>query len=123
MNDLVHQACFLTKYDSLIYPYLMYCNIVWASIYASYLHKLLILQNTFARQSTSSNYLVPFATLLKKLNVLSIYDINVCHLHTFIYKNSYLPSSLPKLFNGFFQVNSEIHLYNTRHCDNIYIYI
>ena len=33
ISGLVHQACFLTLYYSLIYPYLIYCNILWASGY------------------------------------------------------------------------------------------
>ena len=83
ISGLVHQACFLILYYSLIN-----CNIVWASTYASYLHKLLIIQNTF-------NYLAPSAPLFKELNILSIYNINVSQLCTFIYKYSYLPDSLP----------------------------
>jgi hypothetical protein len=68
-------------------------------------------KNTFARIATS-NFLALSAPLFKKLNILSIYNNNVRQLCTFIYKYSYLPNSLPKPFNGFFQVHSEIHLQN-----------
>ena len=79
MNGLVHQACFLTLYDSLIYPYLIYCNIVCASTYASYIHKLLI-QNTFARLNTS-NYLAPSAPLFKK-RMYANHALSSTHTHT-----------------------------------------
>ena len=54
VRGLVHQACLLTLYYSLIYPYLIYCNIVWASTYPLNLHSLLITQKKFARIATST---------------------------------------------------------------------
>lgn len=87
----------------------------WKIIFISYLHKLLITQNTLARLAATSNYLAPLAPPFKKLNILFFnYNINILQLFTFIYKYTYLPDNLPKPFNVFFQVNSQIHPYNHR---------
>ena len=95
ISGLVHQACFPRLYYSFIYPYIIECNIVWASTYASYLHKLLITQKKCARLSSSSNYLASSSPLFKKLNMLSIYNRNILQLC----KYTYLPDSLPKPFH------------------------
>ena len=120
IRGLVHQACLLTLYYSLIYPNLIYCNIVWASTYPLNLHKLLIIQKKFVRIATSSPYLAPSAPLFKKLNVLSIYDINIVQSCAFIYKCTYLPNLLPKPFKDFFKTNSQVHDYNTRQSDDLH---
>src|SRR6218665_1102016 len=39
----------LTLYSSLIYPYIAYCNIIWASNYKSRLYRLKILQKISVR--------------------------------------------------------------------------
>ena len=120
IRGLVHQACLVTLYYSLIYPYLIYCNIVWASTYSSNLHKLLITQKKFVRIATSSSYLAPSAPLFKKLNLLSIYDINIVQSCAFIYKCTYLSNILPRPFKDFFKTNSQIHNYNTRQSDDLH---
>ena len=104
-----------TLYYSLIYPHLNYCNIVWASTYPTNLQKIFITQKKFVRLATSSNYLSPSAPLFKKLNLLSIYDINILQSCIFIYKYIHLPHLLPESFMYFFTINSQIHSHNTRH--------
>ena len=120
VRGLVHQACLLTLYYSLIYPYLIYCNIVWASTYPLNLHSLLITQKKFARIATSSPYLAPSGPLFKKLNLLSIYDINIVQSCTFIYKCNYLANIIPRTVKDFFKTNSQVHDYNTRQSDDLH---
>ena len=78
------------------------------------------MQKTFVRIATSSNYLAPSAPLLKKLNVLTIYDINTVQICSFIYKYTYLPNLLPTPFKEYFETNSQVHDYNTRQSDNLH---
>lgn len=54
ISHLVTTNCLLTLYYSLIYPYLSYCNIVWASTSPTTLHKTLVLQKHFVRIATRS---------------------------------------------------------------------
>ena len=43
VSHLVTTNCLLTIYYNLIYPYLSYCNTVWASTFPSTLYKILVL--------------------------------------------------------------------------------
>lgn len=52
-SDLVSRKCLLTLYYSLIYPYMSYCNIVWASTFPTTLHKVLVLQKRLVRIATN----------------------------------------------------------------------
>lgn len=63
MSTLVHSSCFLTIYYNPRYPYLIYCNVVWASTLPTNLHKILLLQKRFIRMATSSKSCVPTAPL------------------------------------------------------------
>ena len=69
----VQNSCLLILYYSLIYPYLTYCNIVWASTFSSYLYTILLLYKKFARLATFSKVVVPSAPLFYKLKFLSIF--------------------------------------------------
>ena len=55
-------------YNSLILPYLMYCNIVWCSSYPTHLSKLFILRKRSIRIITNSILMFYFA-VVKILNV------------------------------------------------------
>ena len=54
-------------YNSLIYPYLYYGNIVWANNYPTRLDKLLKLQKKALRVTTFSSYKAPSLPLFQKL--------------------------------------------------------
>lgn len=120
MSGLVSQKALHILYYSLIYPHLSYCNIVWASTYPTNLQKLFLTQKKFIRLATSSKYLSPSAPLFKKLNILSIYDINALQSCILIYKYIHLPNLFPRSFNQFFTLNSQIHSYNTRQIDKLH---
>ena len=96
---------FITKialllYFSLIYPYLTYCNIVWASTYHSHLDRLNILQKRIIRVV----FLLPFLSSTKSTfvnnNLLNIYQIHSLQIALFMF--SYDHNALPKIFTGFF---------------------
>ena len=46
----------LMLYYALIYPYLTYCNIVWASTYPSNLNRLLLMQKRAVQAITNACY-------------------------------------------------------------------
>ena len=120
IRGLISQNALRILYFSLIYPHLSYCNIVWASTYRTNLQKLLISQKKIARIATFSDYLAPSAPLFKKLNLLTIFDINILQTCLFIFKFTFLPESLPKPFDNFFTSNSQIHSHFTRQADNLH---
>ena len=61
------------------------------------------------------------APLVRKLNILSVYDINIHQISVFIYKYMFLPSSLPSSFSNFFKSNSQIHSHNTRQVNYLHL--
>ena len=63
-------------YNSIVLPYLNYCNHIWGNTYKSHLSKLYILQKKAARIIiTNSHVRSPSAPLFKELIILSIYDL------------------------------------------------
>ena len=63
-------------YNSLILPYIHYCNITWASVGTTILDPIYKLQKKALRICTSSSYVAPSRPLFFKLNVLNVYDIH-----------------------------------------------
>ena len=120
ISGLLNFSCLLTLYYSLIFPYLTYCNIVWASTFPTYLHKLLLLQKRFVRVATFSKFCTPSAPLFLKCNILSIFDINTFQSCIFIFKSMYMSSDLPENCKTFFICNSQVHSYTTRQSNNLY---
>ena len=53
MRRYINIKTAITLYYSLIHPHLNYCNLIWASIYSTILHLLLILQKIFVRVALS----------------------------------------------------------------------
>ena len=117
----LNRACLKTLYYSLIYPYLTYCNIVWASTYPSYLQKLYVLQKKFVRLATKSTPLEPSAPLFATLNILTIFNINILQTCIFTYKTKYQNSELPDHFQQYFQSNSSFHSHQTRQSNQLHV--
>ena len=96
----------------MIYPYLQYCNIVWASMYASNLSRLVILQKRVVRIINNSRYDSHINLIFKNLRRIRFNDI--CKLQIgqfmFLYENNILPES----FENMFKLNKEVHNYDTR---------
>lgn len=120
VSSFINRSCLLTLYYSLIYPYLSYCNLVWASTYPSSLHKLLLIQKKFVRLATSSSYLAPSDPLFKQLNILTIRDINIYQICVFMYNCIASNSPFSSVFHDFFIFNSTIHSYLTRQTNHLH---
>ena len=93
----------------MILPYLYYCNLAWGGTYKANLQRIVILQKRALRIVNNSTNTSP---IFKELKLLKFHDIHSFQLGFFIFslKNSILPSK----FNNLFQINSQIHDYNTR---------
>ena len=103
-------ACMI--YNTMILPYLNYCNIIWASTYKTKMHKIHVLQKKAMRiiaRAESRASSIPIFYSLKKL---TIYDINKMHIANFMYllQNNLLPSVVQNTF----AVDKPSHDYNTR---------
>ena len=101
-----------TLYNSMILPYLYYCNLAWGGTYKANLQRIVILQKRALRIVNNSTYDANTSPIFKELKLLKFRDIHSFQLGFFMFslKNSTLPSK----FNNLFLINSQIHNYNTR---------
>ena len=115
---LIHSSAYLTLYYSFLFPFINYCNIVWAATYPTYLNKLRVIQKKYLRFISHSNRYAPSAPLFKKYKVLPIDKVNVYQtcllMHKFIYRKQDLPDTIQNLFIP----TSHVHTYQTRHSNN-----
>ena len=90
----------LLLYFSLVYPYITYCNIIWASTYNTHLHQLNVLQKRIIRIIF---LLTPLSSTVSTFTNNSLLNISQIHnLQTALFMFSYDFNSLPKIFSGFF---------------------
>jgi Reverse transcriptase (RNA-dependent DNA polymerase) len=108
----VPKKVLLNLYYSLIYPYLSYCSIVWASNYANRLHKLHLLQKRAIRVIARVPPRSHTDPLFIKYKILKIDQINILQISEFMYKYTY--RLLPQAFNNYFTLTSDTHTYSTR---------
>ena len=87
-------------YNTLILPYLTYCNIVWGSAYSSRLKRLFILQKRAIRTVTKSGYCDHTKPLFLRLRTLNIFDLHHYQLAIFMYQ--YTHNVLPDVFSNMF---------------------
>jgi hypothetical protein len=62
-------------YHALVYPYLQYCNIVWASTYSSNLNCIVILQKQIVRILSKGKFDSHTDPFFKELKLLKFHDI------------------------------------------------
>ena len=105
----------LTLYCALIYPYLTYCNLIWAFTYITSLQRIYLLQERAIRAISKADYKAsskPVFANSKILDVFSIYSFQVSSF-MYLYHNDALPIS----FTQIFQTGNQIHQYSTRYSD------
>ena len=102
----------LMIYNTLILPYLNYCNIVWGNCHKTKLNHILLLQKKAVRICTNSTYLSHTNPLFHRLKVYKIHDINTHQIAMFMFK--YNKELLPPVFSNFFSYNKSLPSYPTR---------
>ena len=103
----------LMLYNSLILPYLTYCNIVWSNCSATRFNIVFVLQKKAIRIVAKTHYLSRTAPLFKKLNLLSAKDLYKYSVARFMFQ--FYTNQLPPTFSNFFTDVKSVHDYNTRH--------
>ena len=104
-----------TLYNSMILPYLYYCNLAWGGTYEANLQRIIvfvILQKHALRIVNNSTYDANTSPIFKELKLLKFHDIHSFQLGFFMF--SLKNSTLPPKFNNLCLINSQIHNYNTR---------
>ena len=83
---ILPRSSLVTLYQTMIHPYLVYCNIIWGGASLLALNKLVILQKRALRLITCSFFRTPSAPLFVKFRILRLQDIHKNQTFTFMYK-------------------------------------
>ena len=119
LKDYITERSLFILYNSLILSHITYCNIVWGNCSLTKINSLLLLQKKSLRIITKSSYLSHSEPMFYRLKTLKIQDIHTLQTGIFMYK--YTHKQLPSLFNDFFNLNSNIHSYPTRHSTDYHL--
>ena len=103
---------FFLLYNALILPFLNYCNIVWGNCSQTEINSLFLLQKKAMRICSQSNYLDHTNPIFQNQKLLKVEDIHTYQTSIFMYK--YTTNLLPRSFQSFFTLNTNIHSYPTR---------
>ena len=106
-----------TLYTAMVYPYLSYCVTIWGYTYKKYINKLYIIQKKILRLITFSEYRAHSKPLFLELKLLNIYQIYTYFTCIFVFK--YYQILLPDIFKNVFEINANVHNYNTRNSQNL----
>ena len=105
----VPQKVLCMVYNSLVLPYLSYCNLVWACNSANKLTPIIVLQKRAVWIILKAEPCAHSSPLLKKLDLLKVTDI--CCFQTALFMFKFLQSQLPCKFNDYFSHASSVHHY------------
>lgn len=120
IKHLLNAKSMLAVYNSLIFSYLSYCNIIWGCNTKTSLKRILLFQKTFLRLLTSKNRRTHTAPLFKQFKILKIDDLYVYLVSQFVFKWLVNDPTYTTLFKNYFTKNEQIHHYNTRQINNLY---
>jgi hypothetical protein len=109
----------LSLYHVLIEPYLMYCNIVWATQNTVALNSLFLCQKRAVRIITFSHWLSHTMPIFKKYRILTVCDINRLQVACFMFSIMY--NLIPQYFGSMFTLNSSVHSYLTRQSNDFHL--
>ena len=73
-------------YFALVHPYINYANIAWASTSKPYLKIILGKQKQAAKLLSSEDLSLSWRMLMKQLNILNVYQINILQHLLFMFK-------------------------------------
>ena len=119
MKNIIPHTTLVMLYNSLILPYISYCNIVWATCAKTKINTIYLLQKKAIRICTNSQYLSHTSPLFHKLKTLTAYDINSLQSLMLMFK--YVNNMLPPSFHNFYTMNTSIHSYPTRNSSNFHL--
>src|SRR5688572_31481238 len=96
----------------MIYPYIAYCNMIWASNCTSRLHRINVLQKRVVRLIAGSPYNSQTKQLFIQLGILKIAQLKQLQINEFVHRHTY--NTLPSSHANFYNLASNIHSHNTR---------
>ena len=108
LKEFVPQKVLVNIYYSLVYPYLLYGNLVWGGSFHSHLQPLFLLQKRAVRIIKNTTFLAHTDPIFSDLQILKLEDIHKFLASQYIFKH-----------RNSFRQTSEIHSYNTRQLNDL----
>jgi len=117
----IPQSCLMMLYNSLIFPYLHYCCIVWGCVSMNKLNPLILLQKKCVRIIANTGPRTHSAILFKKFSMLKVNEI--CIFQTALFMFKFTKGYLPRTFSrpSYFICASSSHHYSTRSSQSGYL--
>jgi hypothetical protein len=116
-KQTLNKDTLLQLYYSFIYPYLLYCNLIWGKATNTNIWPLFKLQKIAVRIIYN---IPPRSSTLAHFNSAKLLRLPDIHqLSVGIFMHNYKMGKLPEIFNHFFHFNSEFHRYPTRSSANL----
>jgi hypothetical protein len=129
LRSTLPSTILFSLYNTLVLPYLSYCNIAWAINDSKHqslcpwtrpattkLDKLFIYQKKALRIVCTGSYFRSHSKpLFHDLKTLNIFDINKLQTALFMYRYEY--NLLPNSFKGFLSKHKDVHNYSTRNAN------
>ena len=119
LKYILPQSTLFLLYNTLILPYITYCNIVWANCGVTKLHPILLLQKRAIRLCSGSDFLAHTNPVFCRFKILKVNDLNTFQVAIFMFK--YINKQLPSSFNDLFILNNALHHYPTRIAGNVHL--
>ena len=101
-----------TLYYTMIYPYLLYCNIIWGNCNATTIWPIFKLQKMAVRLIMNVSRRDSTSQYFKKLHLIKAPDLYNISVSIFMY--NFVNSNLPSTFEKYFILSGEIHNVSTR---------
>jgi hypothetical protein len=112
LRPFLSRSLLLQIYNSLILPYLTYCNMIWTNASDTRQKKLNALQKKAIRIIDGAEYCAHTNPIFKKLGLLRITDIGQYQILLFVYQ--FMKHALPENFWNYFTETKFIHQHFTR---------
>ena len=107
--------CLHNIYFAFVHPYILYGLEVYGNTYASYLNKLIILNNKRLRNLQKKGHASCNESLYLQYNILPAVQLFNYQLLSLVHKMVYSPHLLPCIFWYYFTPTSSIHRYESRY--------
>ena len=88
LRQYLSKPALISMYYSLIYPYLIYCNLAWGNTYQSHLNPLYVLQKKAIRIVNNVPYSTHTNDLFFSNSILKLSDVNKFQQSVFMYKSN-----------------------------------
>ena len=117
LKQFIPKQILLTLYNTMILPYITYCNIVWGHCAIYLTNRILILQKRAVRIISNSHPLTKTTPLFHKYSILRVTEI--CEIQTANFMFLFFKGNLPNTFSDILSYDSPAYRCNTRSSTNL----